>query len=156
MSLDGDGGILSLMISKKALSQSKKIFQSYPLEAAYLFGSQIKGKTGALSDIDIAVLFTQKGFTSLSLELVMKLIGDLKETFKKENVDLVILNNASPVLKHQVVLCGQRIYSRDEKRALEFEKKVLQEYEDTAFLRKVYYHYMRERIRNNQLGEFPK
>lgn len=108
------------MINKKALFQLKKIFQLYPVEAAYLFGSQIKDRAGKLSDIDLAVLLSLKRY---SLDFVLKLISEIKRALKREDVDLAILNDASPVLKHQAVLGGQRIYTKDEEKVLEFEKK---------------------------------
>ncbi len=142
------------MINKKVLSQLNKLFSLYPIEAAYLFGSQIKGQPSKLSDVDIAVLFEPNRFASLSLEVSLNLIGDLKKIFKKEKIDLTILNGASPVIKQQAVLSGQRLYCQNRNEILNFEKRALQEYEDTIFLRQVYYQAMRERAKNNQLGEF--
>jgi len=38
----------------------KKIFQKYPVQAAYLFGSQATGKATKLSDYDFVVLLNEK------------------------------------------------------------------------------------------------
>lgn len=141
------------MISQKNLHRLGNIFSLYPTEAAYLFGSQLKGKVGELSDVDIAVYFSPSRFNSLSLDIFLNLIGDLKRALGKQGIDLAVLNNASPTLKHEAVLGGQRIYAKDEKEALEFEKRILQEHEDTAFLRQTYYRYMQERIKNGRFGE---
>lgn len=139
---------------EKKLPDLRKIFQKNQVVLAYLFGSQVRGITGKLSDVDIAVLFDEKVFSRRSLDALLELIGDLKKSLKKENIDVIPLNNASPAMKYQAVILGRQIYTQDSKQAFEFEKKVLQEYEDTAFLRQVYYQHMKERIKNKKFGEF--
>lgn len=139
---------------KKKLPVIKKLFCKNGVVLAYLFGSRVKGTAGKFSDVDIAVLFDQKTFSQQSLKILLQLIGDLKRGLGEDNIDVIPLNNASPVLKHQAVILGRRIYSQDLKQALEFERGVFREHEDTAFLRRTYYRCMKDRIKNNKFGEF--
>ena len=110
---------------------------------AYLFGSQALDKTTALSDIDIAV-FLDKGVDPLYYRL--KLIETFTRATRKENIDIVVLNQATPLLKHEVISAGIVLKEAREERLL-FETAVLREYLDLEGLRKVQRSYIREQIR---------
>lgn len=80
-------------------SKLKKIAQKYGLELVLLFGSRVEKKfLHKESDFDIAYL-AEKG---LNLEEEMRLIHDLSVIFKSENIDLVNLRIAGPLLAHQI------------------------------------------------------
>ncbi len=71
------------------------------VQAVYLFGSQARGQEKEDSDIDIAVLL-ENNYTEKSGEIKVKLYEELiKEGL--DNIDLVILNQASALLKYEVV-----------------------------------------------------
>ena len=97
--------------------------------AAYLFGSQAKGKTGKSSDVDIAI-FLEKGYDSLGcFELRLQFMKDLEALFGKE-VDVVILNQAKPLLQHQVLKYGRLLYEKDRRARIEFEVNSRKRYFD--------------------------
>jgi hypothetical protein len=56
---------------------------------------------------------------------------------KSDAVDLVFLAAATPVLRHEVVTTGRRLYARDAAQADRYEERCILEYLDTAWLRKV-------------------
>lgn len=60
----------------------------------------------------------------------MSVVGDLNIIFKRDDIDLVILNNAPPVLKFQVIKYGVKLYMEDEVDKVNFEAKVVSEYMD--------------------------
>ncbi|MEM3462811.1 MAG: nucleotidyltransferase domain-containing protein [Candidatus Bathyarchaeia archaeon] len=93
---------------------------------AYLFGSRSRGNATADSDIDIAVLLAEphRG----SLELYLRLSDELSKRLGE--VDLVILNEAPPLLKYQVIRHGKVIYCGDEGARIEFEARAQDEYLD--------------------------
>lgn len=130
-------------------SKINRVFQKHKILLVYLFGSQVKGSVGKLSDVDIAVLFEKEP----SLNKILELIGDLKEVLKRDDVDVVSLNTASPLLKNQAVIHGKLIYFRDKNQVADFTKQVLEEYEDAIFLRQSYYKYLENRVFSNKLGE---
>ena len=49
-----------MKLINKNLETIKYIFTKYEIIFAYLFGSQVDGNTGNLSDIDIAIYFDEK------------------------------------------------------------------------------------------------
>lgn len=114
---------------------------------AYLFGSAVTGKTGTLSDLDVAVYLDNRidQFTHR-----LKLMESLAKILKSEHFDLIVLNHASPLLKYEVVKNGILLKDSPSRRII-FETKVLREYLDTSYLRDIYFHTMKEKIRR---GEF--
>lgn len=77
----------------------QKIAQKYNLRLLLLFGSQVEAKQlHKESDFDVAYLSRRK----LSLMEEAQMIVDLVPYFHSENIDLVNLKNASPLLYYAV------------------------------------------------------
>jgi len=93
----------------------------------YLFGSMARGGRTADSDIDIAILLAEP--RRPSLELYLRLRDEFSKRLGGE-VDLVILNEAPPLLKYQVIRHGKLLYCRDERARVEFEARAQDEYLD--------------------------
>ena len=89
------------------------------LLAIYAFGSQVQGTAGPQSDLDLAVLVA--GYADpLAL---WALAGDLAD-IASCTVDLLDLRAASTVMQYQVIMTGQRWWTRDAQAAL-FEAAIL-------------------------------
>ncbi len=97
--------------------------------AAWLFGSAESGRMINGSDIDIAVLFDRKPTLDLQLDIMAR----LQDAATFEKIDLVPLNDASPILQFEAVN-GTLLLSRDESRRAEFVSLVAREYEDETAL----------------------
>jgi len=108
------------------------VFGRYPIIAAYLFGSQAAGRRTALSDVDVAVLLDAG--TVAPGRVQARLISDLMLVLKRSDVDVVVLNDAHPLLKQRAI-SGLLLYSRDEKTRVRFEVATLREYVETRPLR---------------------
>lgn len=93
---------------------------------AYIFGSQLKGKTGPLSDFDFAVLLSQKPSFRFKYELKNKIANIINSG----KVDLIILNEAPIELKYHVVASGKIIYQKNSLIKTEFEADTLSRYFD--------------------------
>lgn len=106
-----------------------KIFKKHRVVFAYLFGSQAFQKTGRLSDIDLAVYFEEENTLDF-WERKLKLLGDLNDLFKREDIDLVILNDAPPLLAHRILKEGRLLFCQNHKRRLEYEVKAVLQYLD--------------------------
>jgi predicted nucleotidyltransferase len=124
------------LLKNKLVSEEKVCF-------AYLFGSQAKQYAGKLSDIDIAI-YLDDGievfrYKLYFMEAVMKIV-------KNDKVDIIILNNATLLMRHQVVKNGV-VLKDDKRRRLDFETQVLGMYHDTEYLRNTQLSYMREHLR---------
>jgi len=113
-----------LLKIKKAINKKKEIF------FAYLFGSQVEGKVGKLSDIDIAVYLDPKISEEKRFDLKLKILEELAKNLKTENIDLVILNDAPPLLAHRILKEGVLIFSKDEKERISYEVRAVLEYLD--------------------------
>ncbi|MEM1581589.1 MAG: nucleotidyltransferase domain-containing protein [Candidatus Bathyarchaeia archaeon] len=102
---------------------------------SYIFGSHVRGYATRESDFDIAVLLSETPRSLL--ECYLYLINKLTEILG-DNVDLVILNTAPPMLKYHVVRYGRVIYSRSERARVTFEARAVSEYLDFSIDMKRY------------------
>jgi len=102
---------------------------------AYIFGSQAApaGLQGPPRDIDIAVLFSRP----LPLREFLRFRANLTRLLKTDSVDLVSLNEASPLLKYEVVAGGKTIYTRNPLLQFRFEMTAISHFMDTQYLRDV-------------------
>lgn len=123
----------------------KDIFRDYPyIASAYLFGSHAKGRTGSMSDVDIAVLYKDsapKGRDLIHAEgylsyRIAKMLG-------VEEVDLINLRKQKLVFQHNVLRSGKLIYDADPDFRIKFVMHVILYYCDfeptLRFMRKYSY-----------------
>jgi predicted nucleotidyltransferase len=80
---------------------------------AYLFGSHAAGNPQRHSDIDVAVYVDDHRSTRAGYGYAAELTTHLMRALGTNEIDLVILNRAPPVLYHRVLRDGLRILSRD-------------------------------------------
>jgi len=95
--------------------------------SAYVFGSLAKKDTSPTSDVDIALLIEESALRKLDK---LKTITDISRILKRD-ADVVFLNNASPLLSHEVRKHGILIFDRDPKYRKSFEvlqRKLFQDY----------------------------
>ncbi|MEW6686359.1 MAG: nucleotidyltransferase domain-containing protein [Candidatus Edwardsbacteria bacterium] len=89
---------------------------------SFLFGSYVKGNYGLLSDTDIAVYLNKERDAD---EIWTKL-----EVLLKRNVDLLILNRASPIIAWDAVRTGIPLKIKDRKFFIDYLLKLSGEAED--------------------------
>ena len=80
---------------------------------AYLFGSAATGSAQRHSDIDVAVYVNDPSPPASALGYPAELTSELMSTLRTNRVDLVILNEAPPLLYHRVLRDGVRVLSRN-------------------------------------------
>ncbi len=138
------------MLQESVLKKGRDYFSANPaVWLAYLFGSQARGAAGAFSDIDIAVLFS----ASPSLDEHATMQVDLCRLLGTDAVDLVVLNDASPLLKLDAVTEGKLLYQAvSNDRMNDFEMGVIREYFDTEPLRAVQEMYLKEQFLGSSHG----
>ena len=108
-----------------------QLFQQSPVEAAYLSGSLATRATfGEMTDVDIAILLADQIATDHFLDYQCYFLSELTKRLESDALDVVILNQASLLLKLQVVKYGQILYSRDEKKRTAFESRAVMDYLD--------------------------
>jgi hypothetical protein len=139
-------------ISLEQLRQSiERLVQGRPeIQLVCLFGSRARNQVLKTSDYDIAVLLesTPDDLSRYKLDLVNDLILDLRT----DAVDVVILNQAPPLLKMTVYRDAQILFAATSAAWPRFAVRTLQEYEDTKPLRATFNHYLIQRLRAKRHG----
>lgn len=82
--------------------------------SVYLFGSQAEGRAHRESDVDVGVLlcFTHHPTARARFEARLQLQADLGAALGCE-ADVVILNDAPPLLARRIVVQGRRVFCAD-------------------------------------------
>jgi uncharacterized protein len=97
---------------------------------AYLFGSQALGRSQPHSDVDVAVYLAPGQIDDSGLGYVSALSASLQQALGRSDVDLVVLNDAPPVLYHRVLRDGVRVTARDLRATTTREGQALSRYCD--------------------------
>lgn len=97
----------------------------------FLFGSSASGRTHPESDVDIGILFGSVP----NVSRINSLTAELSSLLKRE-VDLVVLNHASPILRMQVLKKGLLVFARDLKVYHQFFVDTVNQYDDLKRIRK--------------------
>ncbi len=120
--------------SKKMNELENKLIKFFKdrnqVKFAYVFGSQAHGKTGPLSDIDMAVYIDDKIDRNEYFDLKLRTLGELMDYFGSNEIDLVVLNEAPPLLAHRILREGHLVFSVNEKIRLQYESKTVLKYLD--------------------------
>jgi len=123
-------------MSDVATEALTEVFERDPMiQVGYLFGSRYKGTGMPESDIDVAVLLSE--LPDDMLDYYLDLMGRLSEVLG-DSVDLVVLNTAPPLLKHEIIKSGKLVYSRNETTRVEFEARSEREHLDFSRFRERY------------------
>lgn len=118
--------------------------------SAYVFGSVARGAAGPLSDLDLAVLVSDEVADRLLLHV--DLISGITELLSTERLDLVILNDASPLLAHRAFTRGVPVFVRDEERDRNFRDRATHRYLDTRPLRELQSRALARRLDEGRFG----
>ena len=125
----------------------RDLFVRQGVVLAYLFGSQAEGTARPSSDVDFAVLLPPGTPRAQFFDARLSLINAVMDELHTEKVDLVILNEASPLLMHQVVKFGRVIYEDPlTQPAIDFYVYAAARYFDTAPARRLAHQYLKEWI----------
>ncbi|WP_119842898.1 type VII toxin-antitoxin system MntA family adenylyltransferase antitoxin [Salinibacter ruber] len=91
---------------------------------AYVFGSQVQGNTGPLSDLDVAVLVTG-ACRDTPTACRARLAHKVRSCAGLDEVDLVLLSQAPIELAYHVIADGERVYEANRATRVEYEAYVL-------------------------------
>ncbi|RLE34893.1 MAG: nucleotidyltransferase domain-containing protein [Acidobacteria bacterium] len=97
---------------------------------AYLFGSVATGRAQAHSDLDVAVFVDLTVAPSGGFGYRAGLTTDLMAGLGTNEVDVVVLNDAPPLLYHRVLRDGIRVLSRNLKETTVREARAVSRYCD--------------------------
>ena len=100
----------------RILSALASYFAGRPgVQAAWLFGSHCAGRSHRESDIDVAVLLEHARFPDARarFEARVAMTTDLIALLHRNEVDLVVLNDAPPLFARRIVLDGRLVHCSD-------------------------------------------
>lgn len=98
---------------------------------AFIFGSAVAGRLTDESDVDIAILFSSMPH----FQEVLKISASVSGVTGRE-VDIVVLNDSSPVIRMQVLRKGKLIKGGNDVAYNDFFVRTVKEYDDLKRIRK--------------------
>lgn len=122
-------------MKKLASKFMDEIDKEYKIKFAYLFGSRARGEENKESDIDLGIYF-EDNYSEMEDMFVRGDIIERGKVFFCIPVDIVSLNKASLLLKHEIVKEGIVLKDNDERAS--FESIVLREYFDFKYYADIY------------------
>ena len=119
---------------------------------AYVFGSQVRGKAGPLSDLDVAVLLAGEPTPAECTDRRLDFIGDLMRLLQTNDVDVVVLNVAPLALRYAVIRGGRLVFARQRQEAIEFRVQTMSRYFDFQPILERHQRILFARIKRGELG----
>lgn len=107
-----------------------------PVVLMYIHGSHAAGEQSFLSDLDIAVLVEND--VARDFHFHLRLSAALEDACGREDVDLVVLNNAGPTLRDRVVRRGKLVYARSASERVRFEAHAVKKALDFQYFARAY------------------
>lgn len=114
------------------------------ISALVLFGSRAGGRARANSDLDVAILPASEVDDRLRLQV--RVAGELAHLAPEERVDVVLLDEASELLRHQVLSDGEVLICRDEKAWKQLRVRTMREHGDREHYRRILRQGLRRRL----------
>src|SRR3989442_10314521 len=119
--------------------------------AAYVFGSVARRRTRRDSDVDVAVLLARPLRSSRSLPYRLKLMTDLGSALHRSDVEVVILNDASPWLAHRILSTGRLVFERSASARVRFQVSTASRYGDLIPMFETHIRYLKRRVREGRI-----
>ena len=118
--------------NSKTINSLKSFFDGrQDVLLAFLFGSFVGKQVHPSSDVDIGILFK----TVPDIEAINDMTEHLSSILHRE-VDLAVLNHASPILKMQILKHGRLVYASDGRHFHQFFTDTVNQYDDLKQARK--------------------
>ena len=126
----------------------KKICQRHPeIEFVYLFGSRGRGRSGPLSDVDLAVHVDGSVPTDSYFQTSADLMSEFSHSLQSNEVDVIILNRAPLSVQYHIVFEGRLLYERRRLQRILFETKAVDLFLDAEPLRATSRTYLKDQIK---------
>lgn len=125
---------------------------------AYLFGSSLQNLSTngqdvkSPADIDIAVFFAENQLKEGSLKTQTEIVADLTSLLGRSDIDVVVLNDAPPLLKHEVIKNGKVLFEKKPDIRWDFEVNSELKFYDFAPIRRLFWESLVKRVKEGRLG----
>ena len=116
------------------------------IQAAYIFGSVARGRARPDSDIDVAVLVSPQARGVDPLAYRLGLMAELGSALRRPDVEVVVLNDAPPLLAHRVLSQGRLVYERSASTRIRFQVQTANRYADLIPLYETHIRYLKKQV----------
>jgi len=140
----------SLAAASRAVAS--RVSKHAEIVAAYIFGSVAQGRARPDSDIDIAVLLVRPIPDARALRYRLKLTSELGAALHRDDVQLVVLNDAPPLLAHRVLSQGLLVFERSHAARVRFHVQTASRYADLVPTMERYIRQLKQDVREGRLG----
>ena len=121
------------------------------IQAAYVFGSVAVGRARAGSDVDVAVLLDARVPRSRMMKYRLNLMADLASALHRPDVDVAVLNEASPLLAHRVLSRGTLVFERSASARVRFQTRTASLYFDLVPMFETQIRYLKKNARQGRI-----
>jgi len=111
-------------------TRAPDVLAGYPVDVAYLYGSVARGRPLPSSDIDVALVFTERLSPYPRLLLELEVQAALEEACGLTGLDVRSINHAPLTVQGRIVQEGLLLYERDRDRRIAFEALTRRKYFD--------------------------
>ncbi len=130
---------LTSQIQDAISDSAEMISDELSIRFILLIGSYAKHEQGPMSDIDIAIYINPETHIRNNLTSALKLGVLLEKKLKRNDIDVVILNDALPTMKFNSIVSNKILHMIDEGEYEDYVVRTLSEYYDYSdFLEQQY------------------
>ncbi|ADH60571.1 DNA polymerase beta domain protein region [Thermoanaerobacter mathranii subsp. mathranii str. A3] len=122
----------------------KEFVNKYNISLILIFGSYAKGRARELSDLDIGIKFDK----NIDMNLYSSILRELVEIFNREDIDVVVLNYADPLLRFEIITSCKVLYQAYSEAYIDFYLYSVKSYDDVKKLKKLEENYLKKGIKN--------
>jgi hypothetical protein len=126
-----------LSFYEAALERLTEMLDREGVVAAMLIEAPAREESGPLSGVDLVVWHDPELDPAVASQLQLRLASDASHAIGANEVNLVMLNRASPLMRHSAIRDGKRIIERDRDERVRLETRAILDYLDTAPLREL-------------------
>ena len=139
-------------LDEAALARLREALDRAGVVAARLIGSQARGTAGPLSDIDVGVWHDPALDPAARLRVLLSLSATAAEALDTDEVDVVMLNGATPLMRHRAIRDGRPLVERDRAERIRLETMAMRDYFDTMPLRRELAQGLKRRVEEGRFG----
>ncbi|MBN2318273.1 MAG: nucleotidyltransferase domain-containing protein [Acidobacteria bacterium] len=121
------------------------------IQAAYVFGSAARERMRHDSDIDVAVLLNEKVPGSKFVDIRLRLMTDLGSALRRSDIDVAVLNQATPLLAHRVLSKGKLVFERSASARIRFQVQTANRYQDLIPMYEIHMRYFKKSVREGRI-----
>ena len=101
--------------------------------------------------MDVAVLLRDGLRSDRMFQYRLKLMADLGSALRRSDVDVVILNQAPPLLAHRVLSKGKLLFERSPSARVRFQVMTANRYADMVPAFETYIRYLKKSVRERRI-----